>query len=435
MRYDTSALIVNEDLQVLARLDGESPTLPMLSVATGRAGITLSRAVREQLGLDVFGLVVSPSPATRLQPMRLQSEGRDLPNGYFWIDWNALDPNTQRMVHALSEVSISDMGFGQYAWYTAVRVWIDAEIKKLGYRVRSLEQWNGRIGGVLLRVDTDGPSFWFKAVSDFNAREIGVAKLLAAKHPSLFPTVVASQPAWGAFLLEHIEGRELYECDDITIWRESAALLAEMQLDWVGQADDLLTAGAADLRADAMIAKLPGFLNHIDDAMARQPKTPPNTLLRSDLDELEGALYSLCGEVQSLPFADGLANADFSPHNTLITSRGAVFIDWAEACVSLPLIAGEYLWNRMVVESPERASWQETLRQAYLDRWIKRYGKGPIERAAELLPAFSILAVAMFYHERECHGSSPYDSYLRSLARKLSREVMKLPLQSVAVHT
>jgi hypothetical protein len=49
-----------------------------------------------------------------------------------------------------------------------------------------------------------------------------------------------------------------------------------------------------------------------------------------------------------------------------------------------------------------------------------------IDQAAAMLPAFSIFAVAMFYHERESHGPSPYDSYLRSLARKLSRAVAKI---------
>jgi hypothetical protein len=137
--------------------------------------------------------------------------------------------------------------------------------------------------------------------------------------------------------------------------------------------------------------------------------------------------------VAQLPLADGLANADFSPHNTLITTKGPVFIDWAEACVSLPLIAGEYMWNRMVVESPERRPWQEHLRNSYLSRWAQEFGAATVARAADFLPAFSLLAVAMFYHERECHGPSPYDKYLRSLARKLNHSVQTLELNAIAI--
>jgi hypothetical protein len=433
MRYETSVLIVNEELQILATRDGRALTLPQVSVEGGRAGIALSRAVREQLGLEVFGLVLPPLTARTPQPLRTQTERVEPPHGYLWADPAELEGEAQRISSSISEVSVADTRFARFAWYSEVQEWLKVELGKRGYRVCTLEQWNGRVGGVLLRVVTNGPPFWFKAVSDFNAREIGIVHLLAAKHPHLFPQIVASEPAWGAFLLEHVEGRELYDCDDLATWTEVAEQLAGMQIDWVGPSEDLLAVGAADLRAESMTSRIPGFLDHVDDAMARQPKTPPGTLIRADLDHLADLLYWLCGEVPSLPFANGLANADFSPHNTLITHRGPMFIDWAEACISLPLIAGEYMWNRMAVESPDRRGWQTTLRKAYLGRWARRYGAGPVGRASELLPAFSLFAVAMFYHEREHHGPSPYDSYLRSLARKLHGEARKLLLPSLAL--
>ncbi len=274
-----------------------------------------------------------------------------------------------------------------------------------------------------------------RRVSDFNAREMAIAQLLTAKHPAHFPRILATAPEWNAFLLEHVTGAELYGCDDLDIWRNVTSLLAEVQMGWVGKSDCLLKSGAADLRAGTMIAKIPEFLDHIDDAMARQPKTPPARLTRIDLDELGNALYALCANVAALPFSEGLANADFSPHNTLISGRGPVFIDWAEACVSLPLIAGEYMWNRMVVESPDRVQWQSALRATYLCRWTERYGTAMVKEAARLLPAFSVFAVAMFYHERESHGPSPYDSYLRSLARKLDNALTRKPNQRCALQT
>ncbi len=212
-----------------------------------------------------------------------------------------------------------------------------------------------------------------------------------------------------------------------------AEQLAELQMDWVGTSEELLPAGAADLRAEAMLRELPSFLDHLEDAMGRQEKTPPDVLTRAELDEFTGVIEDLCIEVADLPFADSLANADFSPHNTLITDNGPVFIDWAEACVSLPLIAGEYLWNRMVVETPERHAWRDELREVYLARWMGGYGSEPVVQARELLPAFSVLAVAMFYHQREGRGPSHHDAYLRSLARKLKSELNKLSLNSGVV--
>jgi hypothetical protein len=420
MSYKASILILNNDKRVLACRKDVKLALPEVDVEPGRVGISISRAVREQLGLAIFWLVQPDIDAEGHPVLRLQSPGGPLPREFAWVDPANLEEIdwVRRVIECVDSGSVAP---GGYRWYEQVKAWIDATLYPLGHSVRELEQWNGRIGGVLLRVITDGPLLWFKAVSHFNVREMAIAAVLAERSPAHFPRILAMEPLWNALLLEHVEGTELYDSDDLAVWEETAKLLAQVQMDWVGRGDALLRAGAADLRASTMIERIPGFLDHVEEAMTRQPKTPPEKLARGDLDELGTALEALCEEIASLDFSEGLANADFSPHNTLITQAGLVFIDWAEACVSLPLIAGEYMWNRMVVESPERIHWQDALRAAYLVRWKERYDVWEVERAAALLPAFSIFAVAMFYHERESKGASPYDSYLRSLARKLRR--------------
>ncbi|HZP04562.1 MAG TPA: hypothetical protein VFB43_06650 [Terracidiphilus sp.] len=425
MTYTTSLLILNQDKKVLAVRQDAHLALPEVNVEQGRVGISVSRAVQEQLNLKIFFLVLSEAEAEGYPVLRLQSPDTPMPRGYVWADSAEL-PLTERLQKVIEHVDLQSEAVGSFEWYERVEAWLKVRLIPLGYSVRALEQWNGRVGGVLLRIVTDGPVFWFKAVSDFNVREMAIAELLSERSPAHFPRILAREPGWNGFLLEHIEGRELYECDDLETWEQAAKLLADVQMDWTGRGDSLLRAGAADLRAGAMNARMPAFLDHIEEAMGRQPKTPPERLTRVDLDELGIALKALCADVAAFEFAEGLANADFSPHNTLITATGPVFIDWAEACVSLPLIAGEYLWNRMVVESPQRVHWQAPIRAAYLSRWKERYGSRQIEQAAQRLPAFSLLAVAMFYHERESHGPSPYDSYLRSLARKLHQAVARI---------
>ena len=428
MTYNASLLILNQDKQVLACDRGIQLTLPQIDVEPGRVGISVSRAVREQLNLAIFCLVLPDIETEGHHVVRLQSQGGGLPRGFAWVDPATLhDSKIARYV--IDRVDSESEALGGYKWYERAVAWLEMNLSPLGYAIRKLEQWNGRIGGVLLRVVTDGPNFWFKAVSDFNVREMAIAQLLAERSPARFPRIVAVEPKWNAFLLEHVEGDELYDCDDLRVWVETAKLLADIQMNWVGAGNSLLQAGAADLRASTMIERIPVFLDHVEEAMDRQPKTPPERLMRVDLDQLGIALHALCADVASLDISEGLANADFSPHNTLITSSGPVFIDWAEACTSLPLIAGEYMWNRMVVESPERVHWQGALRAAYLGCWKERYGALVVEQAERLLPAFSIFAVAMFYHERESHGPSLYDSYLRSLVRKLTKAVEKIPRQ------
>lgn len=427
MSYETSVLIANGSLQILAVRNGASFSLPKVRPEPGRPGIALSRAVKEQLHLEVFCLVPKAGDGT-VHPLRLQSEDVPAPPGYRWIDLEAFDEGSLQRVREAFVFDPLDRRVGQFAWYPEAQAWLRTIVRELGYQMQALEQWNGRVGGVLLRVITDGPQFWFKAVSDFNIREFAVAQLLTQSNKQLFPKIVATHNGWRGLLLEHINGTELFACDDLTRWVQVAEQLADLQMSWMGCSDPLLHAGAADLRAGALVVELPRFLEHVEEAMSRQTKNTPDRLTRADLDEVGEATELLCAEVDSLAISESLANADFSPHNTLLTPSGPVFIDWAEACVSLPLITGEYLWNRMAVESPERRSWQPALREAYFSRWLQAFDAGVVDRAKELLPAFSVLAVAMFYHQRESHGSSPYDAYLRSLARKLKRELEKLSI-------
>ena len=426
MSYETSLLVLNQRGDALALKSDSAYRLPTVRLESGRVGIALSRAVRTQLGLEVFLLILPGAAEDSIPTLRLQTDAAATPPGYFWIPPSEIVEPVPLPPHIFRAFSSADREVGRYGWYSEVQGWLGREVTRMGHNLRSLEQWNGRVGGVLLRVTTDGPHFWFKAVSGFNVREIWIAQMLAERHPACFPRILATESAWNAFLLEHVEGTELYESYDLATWERVARLLADVQMDWLGRDDDLLHGGAVDLRPESLRVKMPGFLTHVAAAMARQPKTPPAVLMEKDLDHLQVALHALCYEVASLPFASGLANADFSPHNTLITSRGPMFIDWAEACVSFPLIAGEYMWNRMAVESPSRQRWQDALRGVYLNHWAQEYGCDKVNRAATLLPAFALLAVAMFYHEREDPRSSPYDSYLRSLTRKLVREVTSL---------
>jgi hypothetical protein len=376
--------------------------------------------VREQLNLEVFCLVCPDFD--QLPLLRLQSAASSIAGDLRWVAatdiHSAADLPIEKIYTATNE-------FGGFTWYDGVAHWIEEQIGRIGHSLAGLEQWNGRVGGVLLRVVTNGPAFWFKAVGDFNTREFEIAQMLAGKHPQYFPRVVAAQPAWNALLLEHINGTELHECPNIEEWKSATIALADVQMDWMGSDDRLLRAGAADLRPETIAAGIPTFLDHVAEAMSRQTKITPAPLTRTDVEDLRPGLLRLTDQTDSLGLGAGLANADFSPHNTLWTSTGPRFIDWAEACVSLPLIAGEYLWNRMAIECPERIAWQSTLRETYLHRWAERYEMETIARAAEILPTFAVLAVAMFFHKRECHGPSAYDVYLRSLARRLQKEIRK----------
>ena len=423
--YKTSLIIVDDRGRVAARQLPTGPSLPEVEVEPGRVGISLSKAIREQLHLETFCLVLPETSSSSYHTLRLQRSNVKLPATFVWTDPTEL-ADSKAVENVLAHFSVVDNEFARFAWYTEILVWLDDEIAKLGYTCRGLEQWNGRVGGVLLRVLTDGPDFWFKAVSDFNAREFWIAQLLSKRHSAYFPKVLAAEPRWNAFLLGNVSGEELNDCEKIEAWREVAELLVDVQADWIGESTSLLEAGAADLRPSVLLEKIPVFLEQVAQAMARQEKPVPAPLSRGDLTRLGEQLGDLCNEISKFTFSEGLANADFSPHNTILTMKGPVFIDWAEACVSFPLIVGEYMWNRMVIEVPNRKQWQDLLREAYFQRWAYHYSSSVLENASRLVPAFAIFALLVFLHQREGDGPSRYDPYLRSLARRLKQEVNQL---------
>ena len=420
--YKTSLIIVDDRGRVAARQRPAGLFLPEVEVEPGRVGISLSKAIREQLQLETFCLVLPETAGGSYHILRLQRSNTKLSAAYVWTDPTELS-DSKTVENVLAHFSPADTEFARFAWYTEALVWLDAEIAQLGYACRRLEQWNGRVGGVLLRVLTDGPDFWFKAVSDFNAREFWIAQLLSERHPDYFPKVLAAEPRWKAFLLGNVSGEELNDCENLKVWKDVAELLADVQADWISDSSKLLEAGAADLRPLTLLNNIPVFLEQVAESMSRQQKTVPAILSKVDLTRLGEQLADLCTEISKFTFSEGLANADFSPHNTILTAKGPVFIDWAEACVSFPLIVGEYMWNRMVIEVPNRKQWQDPLREAYFQRWAHHYGSPAIENASRLVPAFAIFALLVFLHQREGEGPSRYDPYLRSLARRLKQEV------------
>ncbi len=147
MSHETAVLIVNERLQVLTRREGDTVSIPKVTVDVGRAGIALSRAVREQLRMEVFCLVMPSSAVGALPMLRPQAEHSPAPNGYVWVDPVSEPQGFGQILEAFSSIDVTDKSFGRFAWYTDVQDWLGARLTQQSHTVRSLEQWNGRIGG------------------------------------------------------------------------------------------------------------------------------------------------------------------------------------------------------------------------------------------------------------------------------------------------
>jgi hypothetical protein len=394
--------LINRSGAVLLRPDG---TLPQITPGTGRPGLAVARAILTDLAVDAF-LLVSRIPST-VCFARAQDD-RQLRWGEAPAE---IAPECQRL--AVSEE------YGGYRWYDRALEWL----KDICAPTR-IQQVNGHAGSILLRVDTRNGSLWFKAVSGWSEREGATAKLLATNYPGLFPAVLAYDPKHNWTLSEHVEGDELFRQDALAVWERTAEALAWMQIESLGRASGYLDAGAAaDLRPQAIVVPALAFFETLPALMERQPRPQPAPLTRDQVRLTSEHVIDACRRAALLPFAETIANADFSPHNVVIQRGQPVFIDWAEAVIGFPFITCEYMRNRMVVETPSRASWREPIGRAYRAVWMERFSERDVNEAAAIVPLVAAISSAVFVRQNQPLADGGHDRYLRSLARFMHKHI------------
>jgi hypothetical protein len=195
VKNPTPLVVLNENGQVFVLRRPRSTRLPVVSVDKGRKGFSISRALQDQLGLQVFLLVPPASQHGSFPLLRLQGDGATVPPGYLWKQPHEITGGPMPEPDIFAALSPEDASFGRYSWYPQVVDWLTRRTAELGLELRSLEPWNCRSGNVLLRVSTDGPQFWFKAIHDSNWRDFSISQLLAEQYPQYSPRIVAKEGA------------------------------------------------------------------------------------------------------------------------------------------------------------------------------------------------------------------------------------------------
>ncbi len=442
---ETSVVIVNERHEVLAQYRPRSTRLPAVKVQKSLAGFSLATALAEQIGLEVFWLLLPDGGRTTLPLMRLQSDASTLPPGYAWGQPHDLTSGPMPEPDLFDRLDAGGESPGEYSWYPMVQDWLRKTLRRLGHELRVLEPWNSSVGNVLIRVSTDGPLFWFKAVRDQNWRDFLVTQTLNDLYPAHGPRIRAVEPSWQAMLLEHVQGTSLAECPTLRRCQSVARKLADVQKRYCRHTEALLRAGATDLRASTLLLKAPLFLERLahaiewregpvseeDECIWPERMTPSAyrrfipIITTSQLKELTLLIPALCEEVASFPSSEGLCNvSSFEPRNVILTRTGVVLIDWADACVGWPLAANRSLWHRFADLSLGQASWTLLVRLAHETRWEKINRLRPLSQGIFLADAYFSLARAILYSETHIDEPIEEREFLRF------GELLKLTLPS-----
>ncbi|MFT4295023.1 MAG: aminoglycoside phosphotransferase family protein [Micropruina sp.] len=226
------------------------------------------------------------------------------------------------------------------------------------------------------RMPTDAGELWFKVVPDFFAHE---GAIMSALGPPAVPAVYAAEP--GRTIMANVSGSNFDAA--------GAALppmiekLVELQADWIGRADELLTLGLPDRR---LTAELPRIEVVVSGHLGEVPPDRRDALLGL-VDDLPRRFAAI--EACGVP--DTLTHGDFHPGNVLGRPGGHAIMDWGDSCLSHPL-TDELAFARPLSE-PDRA----LAGQVFGTAWRRVVPGCDPERAATLLrPVLPLLAAVTY---------------------------------------
>jgi hypothetical protein len=318
--------------------------------------------------------------------------------------------------------------FARPGWLRELFRWTEEQVAPLGLRVTGgFRQWNASPTFSLLRLETNDGALWFKATGEPNSHELSVSLLLAQLFPGQVPRILGIHRSWNGWLSAEVSGTALDEMLDCFTWERVAGKLADLQIASIGKSRELLEGKCKDLRLPGLVKRVDPFLARMADFMAAQEKKSPAPLSNSELASLGEGLKESCSLLQSFGLPDTLGHIDFNPENILVSPDRCVFLDWAEGCVTNPLITFEYLRRHLERGGVQEPVADARLSAAYLRPWATFISIGDLRRALA-----AAAPVAVFVHAIAGDAWRTLDpvsnpalaGYFRSLTRRMYRDVV-----------
>lgn len=285
----------------------------------------------------------------------------------------------------------------QPGWRTAVSAWIEALLAGLGRRrAGPLEPVRGSGLSAVLRVPTAAGDLYFKQPLRLPSLgdETSLTGALAALFPGRVPAVVGCERRRGWLLLEDF-GRPVGAVAPPEVWRDVFAALARLQVDAAPHVDELAAAGCRRLELDRWAPRIAPAL---EEAAASLPALSAEE--RERLRRTVPRMEDVAGELGRSGLPPTLVHGDLHLANVARSGGGYLAFDWADACVSHPLLDVAYVF----AEAGEHG---RPARDAYLAGWSGHATMERLERLWALAEPASALHQAMTYLETARHLSGP----------------------------
>ncbi|MGC2267159.1 MAG: phosphotransferase [Candidatus Acidiferrales bacterium] len=428
--------------EILLRPHGSAWRLPSVEIPQ-------SRRVAEELTAELYAqwacrayCLLVPALASALPHCGVM-EVTDLeqisPAGTCWKPLDvatcaAVDPAEDRTVleKAIKEWAEyrrepSEAPFTKPGWLSELLTWAQEQLAPLGVRLTgSFAQLNASPHFSLIRLETnDASAVWFKATGESNRHELRVASCVARLFPGYVPEVLGIHSSWNAWLMREVSGRALDDVRELSTWRKPAEDLARLQILSVGKEDELLDGQCKDLRLPRLFVQIDPFIDRMRGLMAAQEKRMPAPLTDPELTRLGNQLKQACSSLCEVGLPDTLGHLDFNPGNIFILPGRTVFLDWAEGCVTNPVITFEYLREHLRRNRMNDMRANEGMVVAYVRPWESFLSPDTFRQAMVMSPLVAVFVYAVAgntWRSSEAPLLPSVAAYLRSLARRMYRE-------------
>lgn len=320
--------------------------------------------------------------------------------------------------------------FAQLGWFKELRKWIEGAIAPRRLHLSgNFRQLNASPSFSLIRFETDGSAVWFKAAGEPNQRELPITRTLARLFPKYLPSILAARSAWNGWLMSEVEGTNLGETTDISLWEAAASALANLQVESINSQRELVDCGAQDLRIKALRNLVSPFMDVAAELMKKQSKAPPALLGDMELRLLQERLQDALSTLGDLEIPDTIGHLDLNPGNLIVSAGRCLFLDWAEAHVGQPFFTFQYLLEHLRRMSSAHSTSEERVVTSYLAPWKQEASRNCFEEGmvlAPLLAVFAYAAGAGTWMQPERLSDPKAAGYLRSLVRRMNREANEL---------
>lgn len=302
----------------------------------------LQREMQRQLGLYVTTLRnLTPT----ICEMEWQDTAQETPPGAIWADrgtrkaLNFTEPEHLRILEAWStesgETGPLSAPWEQADWFEQAATWIQDQVVRLGYTAQgNVQQVKTFVFGIILRIQTNKGTLYFKALLPTVQNEVALILELAKRWPDHVPQIIAYDLEQHWMLMHDFEG-ETFTDFSSPQYETALRTYARIQQSYISDTKTWLRLGCPDRRLEKLQPLLTEVVATALTGEARVAAGLTETQLKN-LSELLPSLLEKYQQLERFAIPATIVQQDFQWSNVAIKRSGFIFFDWQDTVISHP---------------------------------------------------------------------------------------------------